>query len=246
MKAIIIEDEESSQITLRNMLTDYCHGVEIVGIADSVGNGVRLINANPPDLIFLDIEMPGQNGFKLFDYFPKPEFGIVFTTAYNEYALKALKMSAADYLLKPIALDELRIAISKVKEKKELLASRDRWKILKGNIDRTLQKLALPTNEGYEFINIQDITRCEAIGNYTNFYLSDNRKILVSKTLKLFADILEEHFFFRISRSQLVNLRFIKKFGRQKSPTLTMVDGSVLNVSTSRKDELLLAIDSLI
>lgn len=190
--------------------------------------------------------MPKENGFQLFNYFPDPNFEIIFTTAYSDYALKALKFSAVDYLLKPIGLDDLRAALIKVKKKICMTADGGRWKVLKTNLNNSLLKMALPTNEGYEFVDILSITFCEAVGNYTTFYIKDEENIMVSKTLKLYTEMLEEHFFFRISRAHLVNLRHVKKIGRQKNPTITMEDGTVLNVSSSRKGLLFQAINELI
>ena len=245
MKAIIIEDELSGMIALENMLTDYCQGVEVVGKAQSVKGGVTLINKLSPTIVFLDIEMPNENGFELLTYFPEPKFEIIFTTAYSEYALKALKISAVDYLLKPIGLEDLRNAIAKVEKKVNSFSDNARFKVLKGNLNKSLLKLALPTTDGFEFVDIKNITYCEAVSNYTSFFVKDEEKIMVSKTLKLYSEILEEHFFFRISRAHLVNLRHVKKIGRQKNPTLTMEDGTVLNVSNSRKNLLLQVISEL-
>ena len=203
MRALIIEDEEKSRLALQNMIERFYSDVEIVGTANSVAKGIEKIRELEPDLVFLDIEFPGENGFTVFDFFPNPSFDVIFTTAYDGYALKALKMSAIDYLLKPIDLEDLEKAIAKAFEKKNMEASQNRLAILKGNLNNKFQKLALPINEGYSFVEVDDIIRCEAQGNYTQFFVN-GEKILVCRTLKLYHDILEEFNFFRISRSQLI------------------------------------------
>lgn len=246
MQAIIIEDEKSSKITLSNMLMEYCPEVKIMTMVGTVKEGVKAIQTYQPELIFLDIELPGENGFKLFDYFTLPSFDVIFTTAYDEFALRALKMSAVDFLLKPIDLEELQIAIQKVIEKRKIKTNEEQWKILKENLSTSFKKLALPTGEGLYFVALDDIVRCEAQGSYSMFFLKNGEKVMVSRILKTYTDILETLHFFRIRRSQLINLNQIKKFGRQKSPTVTLNDGTVLSLSLARKDEFLQKIKRLI
>ena len=243
LKVIIVEDEENSRVALFNMLTMFCDNIEVVEQVDSVPTAVQAIQIHQPDLVFLDIEMPGQNGFKLFDYFPKPNFEVIFTTAYDQYAVKAFRLAAADYLLKPVDLEELRAAIKKVIEKKDYKVVQDKITALKENLNNFFQKLALPTNEGFIFVEIRNIIRCEASGNYTHFFLKNKERIIVSKTLKVFAQILNDFNFFRISRSHLINLNYVKKYGRQKNPTITMEDGSILSLSENRKNEFLTIIE---
>lgn len=245
IKALIIDDEKSSQITLHNMVTEFCQGVEILESASSVAEGVVAINKYKPDLIFLDVEMPVHNGFTLFEYFKEPEFNVIFTTAFQKYAIEAFRFSAVDYLLKPIDLQDLRRAIKKAMDKTETKSTKDKLKILKENLNNVCNKLALPTMEGYYFVELKNIIRCEAENNYTSFYLVGGKKILVSKTLKIFSKLLEDHSFFRISRSDLVNLNHVEKFGRQKSPSVTLSDSTVLNVSVRRKDDFLKIIENI-
>ncbi len=239
LKAIIVDDEKSSRITLRNMLTDFCVNVEVLAEASSVIEAVKEINRLLPDIVFLDIEMPEQNGFKLLEYFHEINFEIIFTTAYDQYAVKAFRLSAIDYLLKPIDLEELREALQKVAEKKRFEQSQQKISALKENLNNVLKKLALPTGEGFIFVEISSILRCEASGNYSQFYFIDGSKILVSKTLKTFEEILDDFNFFRINRSNIINLSHIKKYGRQKNATITMTDGNVLTLSERRKDDFL-------
>lgn len=243
IKAIIIDDEKSNQITLYNMVTDFCEEVEIIACVDSVIEGVNAINKYQPDLVFLDVEMPVHNGFALFEYFPTPKFNVIFTTAFQKYAIKAFKFSAVYYLLKPIDLDDLKIAIEKVLKKKETDLVKEKLEILKENLNNICNKLALPTIDGYHFVELKDIVRCESHDNYTFFHLTSGEKILVSRTLKVFSKMLEDHNFFRISRSDLVNLNHVIKFGRQKSPSVTLSDQTRLTVSIRRKESFLKMIE---
>jgi len=239
MKAIIIEDEIQSQQTLSNMVKDFCEEVTILDVVASVQEAIKSINKHKPDFIFLDIELPEQDGFQLFKYFDNPTFDVIFTTAYNKYALNALKISAVDYLLKPINLEELQKAILKVKKNMLLKVNSNNLMFLKENLGNKLKKIALPTSSGFSFVSIEEIIRCEANGSYTFFYLKDGSKILVSKTLKTFSDHLEDFNFFRINRAHLINLEFIESFGRQKKATITLSDGTILKLSQGRKSDFL-------
>ncbi|HMR43084.1 MAG TPA: LytTR family DNA-binding domain-containing protein [Saprospiraceae bacterium] len=239
IRAIIVEDEESSQITLQNLLEKFCENVEVLGIAANVMEAVKLINKQSPDLVFLDIELPGQNGFELLDFYNKIPFEIVFTTAYDIYALKAIKLSAVDYLLKPIDLEELQDALKKVVLKRELHWQNKRIALLKENLNNSFQRLALPVQDGFEFVEIDDIVRLEANGNYTQFFFVSGDKILISKTLKYFEEVLSEHNFFRINRSDFISLKHIKKLSRNKKVIVSMKDGNDLGVAESRRDEFL-------
>jgi len=207
LKAFLVDDEENSRTALKNMLVDYCKDVAVIGEAGTVKKAVAAIKILQPDLVFLDIMMPKENGFELFNYFDSPNFDVIFSTAYNDYAVKAFQLSAIDYLLKPVDLTLLRNAIEKVKEKKSLDSQPDRISVLEKNMNSNLEKISLPTNEGYLYIEIKNIVRCEAQGNYTQFYFKDEDKILVSKTLKSYESILSDLHFFRINR-------FFKKMGK--------------------------------
>jgi len=243
MRAIIVEDEINSRKALSNMVQKYCEGIELVDEVDSIVRAVGAIQKHQPDIVFLDIEFPEENGFAIFNYFPEPEFEIIYTTAYDAYALQALKMAAIDYLLKPIDLEELQSAINKVADKRDLQTAQDRLKTLKGNLNNRFHKLALPASDGFEFVELKDIIRCEAQGNYTYFYLVNGQKLVVSKTLKTYEDILQGFNFIRISRSQLINLNYIKRYTRGRNPIITMIDGTEVTVSISRKEEFLNAIE---
>ncbi|MEO1513479.1 MAG: LytTR family DNA-binding domain-containing protein [Bacteroidota bacterium] len=239
LKAVIIEDEADIRVGLENMLTQFCEGVRVVAAVDRVQKGVKAIQEWNPELVFLDIELPMENGFSLFTYFPDPCFDVIFTTAYAQYALQAFKLSAIDYLLKPIDLDDLRQAIASVRQQQVLQLSKQKLEVLQNNLNTRQQKLILPLRDGYSFVQLEEIVYCEAQSNYTLFHLCDQEPILVSKTLKLYNELLVPFHFFRISRSFLININHIKKYGRSKTPVLTMSNGALLPVSVHRKEELM-------
>lgn len=237
LKAFIVDDEENSRTTLRNMLVGFCQEVEVLGEASTVQKAIQPIKDLQPDIVFLDIIMPKENGFELIHYFDTPFFDVIFTTAYDQYAVKAFQLSAVDYLLKPIDLELLRGAVERVKAKKTLEDQTKRINILEGNMTAAFEKISLPTADGFIFTEVDEIIRCEAQGNYTCIFLRDGNKVLVSKTLKNFEDILKDFHFFRINRSNLINLKEVKIVGRQRNPSLTLKDGTELLLSSFRKDE---------
>ncbi|KAA3630690.1 MAG: DNA-binding response regulator, partial [Bacteroidetes bacterium] len=236
LKAIIVEDEESNQKTLKNMLDDFCEGIKVVGIAGMVDDAIKLILHKKPDIVFLDIELPEKNGFQLLEYFPEPPFEVIFTTAYNKFAIKAFKFSAIDYLLKPIDLEELRNAIKKVVDKKQDVSQRMKYALLKSNMNNTFNKLTLPCSTGYVFVELTDVVRCKADGNYTNFHMKNGEKYVVSKTLGLYDQLLSEFSFFRINRQDLINTNHVIEFRRQKKSMVKMSDDSLLPVTDSRTE----------
>ena len=183
--------------------------------------------------------MQGESGFNLFTFIPNPKFKIIFTTAYNQYAVKAFKFSAIDYLMKPIDLNELRSAITKVIELEEFIKTNELYNILIHNIKNGSNQIAITHQNGFDLINISDIVWLEAEVNYTSIHLSNGSKITVAKTLKHFEDYLDSNMFFRVSRSAIVNIRCISKFHKQNALTVTMTDRSTITVSEARKDELL-------
>ena len=235
LNSIIIDDEASSRDTLRNMLEKYCTDIKVSGAAGNIEEGIKLIFQNKPDLVFLDIELPEQSGFDLFNYFEQPDFDVIFTTAYSEYAVKAFRLSAIDYLLKPIDLELLRHSLDKFREKQQLSEEREKYNILRENLNNVLKKLSLPSLNGYEFVELKDIVRCEAEGNYTKFHFTNGKTSLISKTLKTYADLLADFNFFRVNRSHVINLTHIAKYERQRNPVIEMVDGSLISIPETRK-----------
>ncbi len=237
LKAIIVEDEASSREILRNYIAKYCPEVQLVGEAASIKEGLHLIENNALDLVFLDVEMPYGNAFDLLDQLPDRSFETVFVTAYNQYAMDALNNHAAYYLMKPINIDELIKAVTYVKEirqKEDALQDR----ILKPKLNKVDGKITLPQQDGFQILNISEILYCKADDNYTEIYL-ENRKILVSKTLKYFEDALVGFPFARIHKSCLVNVEAIVKYKKGKGGSVVISNGKELLVSSAKKKELL-------
>ncbi|MDN5202715.1 LytTR family DNA-binding domain-containing protein [Fulvivirgaceae bacterium BMA10] len=241
LKVVIVEDELHSRETLKNLVNDYCEQVEIIALAASIQEGIHVIQTHQPDLVFLDIEMPGGTGFDLLEKLQYLNFEVVFTTAFEHYALKAIKFSAIDYLLKPIDVEELQIAIAKVQQKKHSLRNK-KLEILLNNMqvkNRQEQTITLSTSEGFEFIPVTEILYCEANGSYTNFHLKASKTLLVSKHLKEYENLLAEHNFMRVHHSYLINLSEVKKYIKADGGYIVMKDDSVVNISLKKKEEFL-------
>ena len=229
---------------LRNLIQKFCPEVEVVAETMTVEEAIDPIETLNPDLVFLDIELPKQNGFTLLELFPNPGFEVIFTTAYEQYAVKAFQMAAVDYLLKPIDFVLLRQAIQRARVNKQRNGLSKRFEIVKesyqnGNFDR----LALPTSNGYIFINIKDIVACEASRNYTYFNLKSGKKIIVSKPLKHFEKLLGQRHFFRIHRSIIVNMNCIDRYIRTKNGEIVLDNGMVFPISESRRENFLRKIE---
>lgn len=241
IKAIIIEDEKKSREMLSAMVENHFSGqVNLIGSAKNVAEGVEMIKKNQPDLLFLDISMPDGTGFDVLEKVQGLKFDIIFTTATDKHALKAIKYSACDYLLKPIDIDELKEAVNKVVQKKEPgLPSMANLEFLIQNLKRAddnYSKITLPTGTAYEIVNINDIIRCEADGGYTNFYLNGGRKIMVSAGLKHYEDLLPEKDFLRVHHHYLINMRHVVRFLKVDGGYAIMSDGSQIEISRRKKD----------
>ena len=242
IRAIIIDDELSSIETLEWEIEGNCKEVSIVAKCQSAQDGINAIKKHNPDLVFLDIEMPVMNGFELLRKLEKIDFEIIFTTAYDQFALKAIKANAMDYLLKPIDPDELIQAIEKVKHNRKPTVSQEMLESLFEKLksqNPNFPSIALPTMEGLEFVAVQEIVHCESDSNYTNIYTLKGNHIVVSKTLKEIEESVKNHHFYRVHNSHLVNLIHVKKYRKGKGGSLEMSNGAVIPVSRSRKDELL-------
>lgn len=237
LKSIIIEDEEVSRDILRNYLKKYCPDVEICGEAANIKTGLELIESNTPDLVFLDVEMPYGNAFDLLDQVKDRNFEVIFVTAYNHYAMDALNHHAAYYLMKPIDIDELIKGVSYIKEIKEKEnVLKNEFVVPKATV--TGGKVTVPMQDGFEVINVDDIFYCKADDNYTEIVF-ENRKMLVSKTLKHFEDLLKPYLFARVHKSFLVNVSKIVKYKKGKGGSVVLSDGVEIMVSASKKSELL-------
>jgi two-component system LytT family response regulator len=235
IRSLIVDDEQNNRLTMNVLLTRYCEGVEVISEAGTVKEAVLKIKELKPDLVFLDIEMPFENGFQLFKYFTNIDFDVIFTTAYDEYAMKAFRYSAIDYLLKPIDLQDLREAISRVtKNKIQPELNKIRLQTLEYNLDNSFQKIALPVIDGFEFIDIDNIIHLEADSNYT-IVNTVKGKHIVSKTLGDFENMLTPSNFFRVNRSNLINLNFLKRYIKNKAPLIELVNGTQIRLPLARK-----------
>jgi two-component system LytT family response regulator len=242
IRAIIIDDEAHCIDTLFMLLKEYCPEVQIAEECHSAAKGVEAIERNKPDLVFLDIEMPSMNGFEMLEEFTKIPFAVIFTTSYDQYAIKAIRYSALDYLLKPIEPKELIAAVHRVQQQKTMPAA-EQFEILFSRIqnkESAFRKLAVPTMEGYELIMAENIIRCEADDNYTHLFLKDKTRITACRTLKEVEEQLQDFsYFVRVHHSWLVNMNEVNKYIRGEGGYVIMSDGSTVNVSRSRKEALL-------
>jgi two-component system LytT family response regulator len=242
IRAVLIDDEPKNNRILKLMLEEFCPDVTIEGQADNATAGVQLVQEVKPDLVFLDIEMPYGSGFDLLDQLKPIHFEVIFITAFNDYSLKAIKYSALDYLLKPVNIDELIAAVAKAAQKVAARNINERIEALLYNLQKpqqAVQKLALPSKEGYVFVLLSDIMRCESKGGYTTFYIKGMDKVLSSKNIKEYEPLLPDDIFFRIHNSHIVNLNCVKKYHRGRGGYLEMEDGTMIEVATRRKDELM-------
>ncbi|SNZ01011.1 LytR/AlgR family response regulator transcription factor [Flagellimonas pacifica] len=237
LRAIIVEDEANSREILRNYLAKYCNGVKLLGEASNITEGLELVQKQQPDLVFLDVEMPFGNAFDLLDKVPDRTFETVFVTAYNQYAMDALNNHAAYYLMKPINIDELIKAVDYVKEIKEKEDALE-GQVLEAKTIRTEGKITLPQQDGFQVLDVSDIYFCKADDNYTEIYL-ENKRIVVSKTLKYFEDALSSYAFARIHKSYLVNVGEVVKYKKGKGGSVVLSNGKELSVSASKKAALL-------
>ena len=246
LQAAIIDDEQNVIDTISIMLKELCPDVQVVGTAGSIASAKALIEEKSPELIFLDIEMPYGTGFDLLESLPEINFDVIFVTAYNEYAIKAIRYSAVDYLLKPVQSKELISAVKKVNENREKNKSYRNYEILLENIKTALpSKLAIPTRDGLEFIEPSNIIRVEGDRSYSNIFLTNNRKMMVSKTLGDFEELLDSNTFLRVHKSHLINLAHIRKYSRAEGGYLEMTDGSNVAISRTKREEIVKVIHKI-
>lgn len=246
IKAVIIDDLKEARENLKKDLDNYCPGIVLIGEADSVVSGTKIIKSLQPNLVFLDIQLGDGSGFDILEILGEINFNVIFTTASDAYALKAFKFSAIDYLLKPIDPDDLTEAIKKVEQsKKTNHASIDLLLEHSKQAYKPMKRLALNTLDKIHVVNISDIIRCEADVNYTLFYFADKTKLLVTKTLKDFEEMLNEHQFLRVHQSHLVNTNCIKEFVKGDGGYLMMNDGSPVPVSTRKRNSVVEALNAL-
>src|SRR6201992_3814220 len=241
IKAMIVDDEPYCCEALSILLERYCPQVEVAGIYHSGAQALEPIKEVKPQLLFLDIEMPRMNGFELLEKIKSLPFELIFTTRYDQYAIKAIRFSALDYLLKPIDREELQLSIQKVEQRLQAP--------LPQQIDLLFQKLqspanlfskiAIPTMEGLQMVAVGSIIHCVSDSNYTILTLRDKEKVVASRTLKEIEELLEDYSFLRVHHSHLINLNEVCKYIKGEGGYLVMSDGSAINVSRSRKEGLL-------
>lgn len=242
IKTLVVEDESKSRSMLLTMIQKVNPNLQIVGEANNVKDGVEKIKTLKPDLVFLDVSMPDGTGFDLLEQVQGQKFDLIFATASDQHAIKAIKYSACDYLLKPIDIDELKIAIDKVLEKKTGTPNMDNLNFLIQQLkkaDDNFQKITLPTGNAYEIVAIKDIIRCEADASYTTFYLLDKRKIMVSFGLKHYEELLPSNEFIRVHHQHLININHVVRYLKEDGGYAVMVDGSKIELSRRKKDHFL-------
>ncbi len=239
IQSLIIEDSKKNRENLTSLLSKYCPEIEIIGEAANITQGQELLSKLKPDLVFLDVRMPGGTAFDLLKQLKQISFEIIFITAYDEYALQAFQFNAVDYILKPIDFQELKKAVEKVHTKLDLKKENELLRNMVANENREVldKRIPLPTENKVEFMPIKEIIRCQAESNYTRFYLKDKSSLLICKTLKEYEKALEPYLFIRVHQSHLVNLREIKAFVRRDNGYVELYDKSVIPVSKTRKEE---------
>lgn len=240
IKAIIVDDEEKSRITLKNLLLRHCPEVDVVDLCASVERAEEAIRVHSPGLVFLDIEMPFRNGFTLVENIPEPGFEVIFTTAFDQYAIRAIRYSALDYLLKPVDVDELKIAIARAGKRKPSLHA-DQIELLMSalSLKRRAAKIAVPAFDGLQMIEVDRIVKCVADESYTHITLTTGAKITVSRILKEFEELLGDYNFMRVHNSSLINIIHVKKYVKGDGGYVIMSDDDTVEVARRKKNELL-------
>lgn len=237
-KAILIDDEAKLRKVLQIKLEMYCGDIQIVGMAGNVKEGQEAIKEHDPDLVFLDIAMPGGTGFDLLEQFDPVPFEVIFVTGYNNYVLDALKVSATDYLLKPIITEDLVQAVEKAKLRIESRQKAEKYDLLKHNLNHLGDqeaKVAIPGNNAYDFVRIFDIIRCEGWQKYTRVYLADGACIVSSYNLGVFKDMLENYGFYSTHKSHLINIQHINRY--LKEGIVVLSDSSEVPIARRKKEE---------
>lgn len=238
----IVEDEKHQQEMLSFLLAESFPDLNVVGVASSIQEAKQLLTDTKPDLVFMDVLLPPHTSFDLLNSMGSIPFEIIFTTSFEEYAVKAFKLSAVDYLVKPVIKEDLIKALEKFKQKKSGKETSTNIQALLDNIKATKAehtKVALPTLAGFIFVTVKDIIRCESDNTYTTFFTTDKRKIMVSKTLKEVEQMLADYRFYRVHNSHLINLEYIAEYTKGEGGMVKMTDGSQIDVSRRRKDEFL-------
>lgn len=239
IRAVIAEDEPLNINILKKILEKHCENVEVVGTATSVKKAVEVIKETEPDVLFLDIEMPPHKGFEVLEKFPKVNFDVIFITAHEEYALQAIKFAALDYLLKPISIGDVQAALKKVTPRPHGQVN-ELASILKEYLrdkEQTFSKIVIPSNDGYNVIDLNHIVYCEACDSYTKIHTSEAKVHLISKPLKEYDELLNDKGFYRVHKSFLVNVNHIRKIIKGIGAAVIMSDKTNIPISMRKKDE---------
>jgi two-component system LytT family response regulator len=241
-KAIFIDDEQHNLDNLQVLLRTYCPQVELCGTALNADAGKRLLYAHQPDILFLDIQMPEQSGFDLLRSLPEHDFEVIFVTAYDQYAIQAMRFAAVDYLLKPVDIVELQTAVDRAITQRQLKVQNQQlnylMQLLKDGCGIDGQRIALATAKETRFVKTGEIIRCESSNNYTTFYLTDNETLLVCKPIYEYDDLLKKYGFLRCHQSHLVNQVFIKSWKKDCGDVLLLTNGSEVPISRGKKEEI--------
>jgi len=239
MRTVLVDDEQTNLINLEILLNTYCPAVKIVGIAQQVAEAASLIALQQPDLLFLDIQMGKQSGFDLLNLMSEKAFEVIFVTAHDQYGIQAVKFAALDYLLKPVNIDELVAAVAKAEKRFKLKTQHEQLSFLLQHLKQPEAmhgKIALPQQNEIRYIEVGDIVRCEASNTYTFFFLTNGDKILVSKPLKEYAELLKPKGFLRTHQTHLINPSFVKSWLKEDGGTLLMKDGHKIPVSKPNRE----------
>ena len=242
IKAVILDDEKNAVEVLEWQLQNYCPVVAVVATCTNADDGIAAIQRHRPQLVFLDIEMPTKTGFEVLQFFGEPFFDVIFTTAYNQFALKAFRFAALDYLLKPIDADDLVASVSRYQKKMQQTNVKQQLEILMQQYNQPgslPEKISFSTQQAIHFIAPVNIVYCESNSNYTTLHFIDNSKMIVSKTLKEVEDTLIHYQFYRIHHSFIVNLKHIHRYIKNDGGSIEMIDGAQLPLSRQRKQEIL-------
>jgi two-component system LytT family response regulator len=240
IRTVLVDDEIDSIRVLQKLLDSFCPQVAVVGTASGVETALQVIRDTSPDLVFLDIEMSQGNAFDLLNQLQPLQFQFIFVTAFDDYAIRAFKYSAVDYLLKPVDIDDLRSAIGKMQERPLEKDLSQKMRVLlehMGTLQMSRQKMAIPTITGLLFVPVQEILRFEAKGNYTTIYMANNDTIMATKTIKDYEEVLPETIFCRIHNSHIINLSRIKEYQKGRGGVVVMEDGTVIEVASRRREE---------
>jgi len=242
IRTVLVDDEKNSLIIMQKLLEKHTPDVEVVATAQSVSEGIEVINDYKPDLVFLDISMPDGDGFEVLEKVDYRKFQVIFSTAYDQYAIKAFEVAALYYILKPVTPEDLTEAVKRY----QTSANDDiteRIKILSNALKETPSRLVLPTSTGMHIIDIEEIVRCESSNNYTTFFLTDKKKIVVSKSIQIYEQMLSNSHFCRIHNKHLVNIKFVKKYVKGRGGHVILHDGTNVDVSDGRKKNFLDKLD---